>query len=473
LSAAAPGPTRRLAHWLAQAPDLLGGAALPLARDGIMDVVACMVAGAGDEVTGRVSAGAASWGDGRCSVVGREERRPPAVAALVNGTAAHALDFDDNFHPLAGHGTAVIVPAALAAAESAGGTGRGLLDAYVAGLEVAARIGDAVNLAHYERGWHSTATIGAFAAAAACARARRLDADAAARALGIAFSLAGGSKRQFGTMAKPLHAGLAAMHGVMACDLAGAGVDPSPEPLDGRWGFRDLFADDAGIGFEAALESLGTELAIERYGLKAKIHPCCASVHCAVDAVLALRAEHRLGPRDIRRVEVVVLPVSYHNLMYPRPTTGPEARFSMHYCIALAVLQERLTLADFTVEGVARAEVREWLERVEMRLPGPQEAIAGADNGREPAEVHLHLADGATLSRFVQHARGVKENPMSPGELAAKLRDCTGPSLEPARRDRLAALLAGLEAAPGLDELLGLLREVAAGDAPSGAISLG
>jgi 2-methylcitrate dehydratase PrpD len=202
--------------------------AVALAKDALKDIVACMLAGARDEATLCVSSAARGWG-------------APA-AALVFGTAAHALDYDDNYHPMAGHATAVLAPAIFALAESRAVSGAAVLDAYIVGLEALALVGNGVNLVHYERGWHSTSTLGPFGAAAACARVMELDEERVTAALSLAFSMASGSKLQFGTMAKPLHAGLAAQHGVMAAVLAASGVAGVPEPLEGAWGFRDLFA---------------------------------------------------------------------------------------------------------------------------------------------------------------------------------------------------------------------------------------
>ena len=244
--------TRALAEWSAGAPPLKGEPGLTLARNAFIDIVACLIAGADDAAPRRAFAAVADLGPGPATVVGQKQSLPAPHAALVNGTAAHALDFDDNFHPLAGHATAVLAPALLALAEERGAGGSAVLDAYAVGLEVIGRIGDGVNLQHYERGWHSTSTVGAIGAAAACARLMGLDADGVQRAISLGSSLAGGSKRQFGTMAKPLHAGFAAQHGLLAARLAAAGVSATAEPLDGPWGFRDLFAGPDSPGFRQA-----------------------------------------------------------------------------------------------------------------------------------------------------------------------------------------------------------------------------
>ena len=407
------------------------------------DVVACMIAGSRDPAVRAAARAARDWG-------GLHR------AAMVGGVAAHALDYDDNFHPQAGHATAVLAPALFAVAAARGASGSDVLDAYIVGLEALARIGEGVNLAHYERGWHSTSTIGAMGAAAACARLVRLPPAGVNAAISLGFSMAGGSKLQFGTMAKPVHAGLAALHGVMAAELAAGGITATPEPLEGPWGFRDLFAGPASPGYSGIAARIGRPLAIEQYGLKAKVHPGCASAHCAIDAVLALRREFGIDSTEVASVDVLVNRMSYDNLMYPDPGTEMEARFSMQYCIALALLHGRLTLRDFTPAAIRRAEVRRWLPAITMRHTGAGDPMQLADNGREPAKVTLHLKDGRKPERFVQYPKGVLQAPMSPEELDAKLADCAR-SLAPAALRKLRSLLDGFERLPDLRALARLL----------------
>ena len=444
-AAAGRGITAALAGWVARTPRIRRARALALARDAIKDVTACMIGGMRDPTVLATAKAARGWG-------------AVPSAALVRGVAAHALDYDDNFHPQAGHATAVLAPALFALAEKHGASGHAVLDAYIVGLEVIARIGEGVNLDHYERGWHSTSTIGAMGAAAACARLMKLPAGGVNAAISLGFSMAGGSKLQFGTMAKPVHAGLAAQHGVMAAQLAASRVMAAPEPLEGPWGFRDLFAGPASPGYAGVAKRIGRPLAIEQYGLKAKVHPGCASAHCAIDAVLALKAEFGIDASAVESVDVLVNRMSYANLMYPRPATEMQARFSMQYCVALALLYGRLTLRDFTPTAIPRAEVRRWLPRIAMRHTPPEGALRLVDNGHEPARVTLRMKDGRTFERHVQFARGVLQAPMSAEELDAKLADCSRGRLKPAALARVRALLDGFEALADVRPLLRLLK---------------
>lgn len=451
--------THVLAHWIAETPPLATGTALALARNALVDIVACMIAGAGDAAPRRALNAVRALGSGPASVVGEAERLTAPHAALVNGTAAHALDFDDNYHGVFGHATAVLAPALLALAEERGAGGAAILDAYIAGLEAMLVVGAGVNLAHYELGWHSTSTIGTIGAAGAAARLMRLDPEGVRRALSFGFSHASGSKLQFGTMAKPFHAGMAAKNALMAARYAEAGLTATDEPLEAPWGFRDLYVPhDASPGYADAADILGPPPAIERYGLKVKIHPNCASAHCAVDGVIGLMREHDLAARDIDEIRIVVNKVSYDNLMFADPQSEMEARFSMHYAIALAVTKGRLRLADFQPDAIADATVRAWLPRVTMTHAAPENPLPIADNGREPAEVVVLTKDGRELGVFVQHAKGVLQNPLTDEELWTKFDECVGGTLDRARAADLRAALEGFETLPRAGYLMALLR---------------
>ena len=350
--------TDEIAAWIAESETNVSGESLRLARNGMIDIVGCMIAGANDEATRRARMAIADLSSGSARLVGSAVSLAAPHAALVNGTAAHALDFDDNYHPTAGHATAVLAPAIFALADEHSADGTAVLDSYIAGLEAMAVIGNGVNLAHYELGWHTTSTIGGMGVAAAAARLCKFDKETTTRAISLAFSMASGSKIQFGTMAKPLHAGIAAMNGLLAARYAGAGITAASEPLDGTWGFKDLYVGDGGQGFAEGTKTIGKPTALERFGLKVKIHPCCASVHTAVDALVDLMNEHDLRVDDIKSVETVVNKVSYDNLMFDDPKTEMEARFSMHYSIAVALLRKRLVLADFESSVIENSEIR-------------------------------------------------------------------------------------------------------------------
>jgi 2-methylcitrate dehydratase PrpD len=449
--------TREIASWIAGAGPLASGKALVLARNAMIDIVGCMVAGAADEASRRALAAVADLGTGPAHAVGSGVRLPAPLAALANGAAAHALDFDDNYHPLAGHATAVLAPAMLALGEERRAGGIQVLDSYIAGLEAMSVIGMGVNLAHYELGWHTTSTIGGMGAAAAAARLARFDTDATVRAISLGFSAAAGSKLQFGTMAKPLHAGMAAMNGLMAARYALAGITAMSEPLDQPWGFRNLYVGPDSPGYGDGARDIGAPPALERFGLKVKIHPCCASVHTAVDALLALMREHDLADDDIEAVETVVNKVSYDNLMFDDPKSEMEARFSMQYAIALALVRGRIALSDFRPDAIGDPAVRACFPKVTMTMAPESAPLPTATNGREPAETRIRLKGGRTLAKFMQHAKGVLQNPLTEDEMWSKFGDCLAGIADKGRVEAIREALEKFESLADVGDLMALL----------------
>jgi len=216
-------------------------AARSIAARAFLDTVGVILAGVPEEASRIVRDVVAEEHGAGATVIGTTMLASPSNAALANGTAAHALDFDDMCFVSLAHPSAPLVPACIAAAEPVAASGRAVLDAYFIGFEIEARLGRVMNPRHYERGWHCTSTLGTIGAAAACGRLLGLDASAAARALAIAASEASGLKENFGTMVKPLHAGLAARNGVLAALLAKRGMTASAQALDGAQGFLHAF----------------------------------------------------------------------------------------------------------------------------------------------------------------------------------------------------------------------------------------
>lgn len=413
-----PSAIERIADWSGSRP-----AFSPLARlrahHAIADTVGCMLAGIGDQATQAVrEAFASGIGPEGAAAVAGGGRATEAIAALVNGTAAHALDYDDNFRPGITHASAVLVPALLAVAQGRAASGLSFVDAYLIGLEAQAAVGRGINPAHYTIGWHATSTVGAIGTAAGTAWLMGLDAAGVARAMSVAASMAAGPKGQFGTPAKPLHAGLAARNAVDAAALAEAGMTGRLDILECPMGIAELFGDDSAAGWEQMV--LASPHVIESDGLTPKRHPCCGSTHNTVDAILDLKAEHRFGAGDVEVVDTLVGIANVRNLAYPDPQDEMQARFSMHYCVALALLQDRLSLADFTPEAVGRPEIRRLLSLTTMRAYDKSEEAAG----RQPHRVTIRLKDGRLLKAERLEARGSIAVPFDDADRQAKFADC-------------------------------------------------
>ncbi|MEE2769182.1 MAG: MmgE/PrpD family protein [Actinomycetota bacterium] len=423
---------RSLAKWAAEVPDDHGEEAYARARAGLIDTVACLVAGAYDPATAAVREAISGWGEGVATVVGTPKGRPAPWAALANGTAANALDFDDYDIPAVSHPSAAIVPAVMAIGEENGVTGRSLLDAYIVGIEVQMRVGEALNMSHFDKGFHSTATIGTLAATVASARLLGLDAVATGNALAIATSLAAGFKSQLGTTTIHLHTGLAAHNGVLAAGLGAAGATGSSEALDGEWGTLRLMANSDAPGFAGPLAKLGNPLAIEEFGLCVKPYPCCSYAAASIDALLSLRAEHELRPEDIVRITATIPAQNIELLKFPEPTDELEARFSMEYCLAVASLHGAVVVGDFDPVAVSREPVRNFLPRVSMEaLPeGPEPRSAGF----QPETVKVELTDGRTLARTINEVRGSPALPLTETELLEKFDSCA--ACVPEQNDR-------------------------------------
>ena len=446
----ASGATLRLGRWVAEAPRAWSEEAERRAASAFVDTAACMLAGADDPAPRAAHAGVARWGSGGAVVAGSPHRLAAPWAALVNGTAAHALDYDDILEISNAHVSAVLVPALLALGQERGADGAACVDAFIVGVEVMARLGEALNPTLYFKGWHTTSTLGAPAAAAACARLLRLDAARAAAALGLATSLASGGKRQFGTMAKPLHAGLTAKNGILAAALAESGVSAAADAYEGERGFVDLFAGVPRERLEAAVADFDGPPAIERYGLWQKVYPCCGSVHRPLDALLDIRGEGGLAPQAVAGIDALLAEIETHNLPYGAPADAMQARFSLPYLLASALVDGRLALDAFTPDALARPGVRTLLRRVNMRRDPSQPGDATVDEAPLRATVTVRLTGGDERSRTVQEPRGHPCRPLGRDALHAKFVDCASRVLPPAAHDAAFAAFDELARAPDL-----------------------
>lgn len=441
-------------HYAALAGTLsfatLSEQAVTRAKASIIDAIGCMLAGSGTEEAAIVRrVGVAETGPGRVPVLGTAEKMGPAAAALANGTAGHALDYDDSSPPMIGHPSVPIVSALLSLGEGRDVGGSDLVTAYVAGLEIAAGLGRHLNPAHYAAGWHATATLGTLGTALAGARIAGLGEIETAHALGIAASSASGVRKNFGSMVKPLHAGLAARNGVLAVQLAGAGFVADAAALDGGNGFVDNFRGDGAMPDW----SWGGELEIERSGVGIKRYPCCGCTHSALDALLALREERALQPGAVAAIHCTMNSLVPDILVHHRPTTPAQAKFSMEYCLAVALLDGACGLDQFAPARLAAADVQDLLRRVEIEVD-PSIAYR---NGVYPGEVTVTLRDGTRLSASREEALGHPDHPLAVADLRHKFIDCATRAVAPERAQDAFAQLASLEGLASLRSLIPLL----------------
>ena len=306
-------------------------------------------------------------GSSEAGILGRPERTSRLSAALVNGAAAHALDFDDTHTAMNGHPSAPVLPALLALAETEETSGEQVLAALVAGIELECRLGGLLGPGHYAVGFHSTGTLGAFGAAAACAHLLGLDEEQWAHALGLAGTQAAGLKSGFGTMAKPLHAGRAAATGLLSVLLARGGFTANPAIIEAPQGF---VATHAGAGGSTDTPERNDGLFVR--ATLFKYHAACYLTHAAIEASSALRTAHRLEPEAIDRVTVRVAPALLGVCAIPEPRTGLEGKFSLRATTAMALLGDDTgNPAAFTDSRMGDPRLRALRDRISVEtVPG-------------------------------------------------------------------------------------------------------
>lgn len=401
------------------------------------DTVGVILAGAAEPAARIAQSMAGEDGAGQCHILGTPRRTDPERAAFANGIAAHALDFDDMCFVSLAHPSCALVPAAVAAGELVRAGGTAVLDAYVVGFEIECRLGMVMNPRHYHaRGWHCTSSIGTVGAAAAASRVLGLDAGAARHALGIAASAACGLKENMGSMAKPLHAGLAARNGVMAARLAECGFTASARALDGPQGYLAAM-DSQHVSLDPAVSDLGARWEIVETGVTVKLHASCAATHPPIDALLDLKHAGSFTHEEVEAIDIEVDSMTPRLLIHPDPATGLEAKFSMPFCAAAALVHGRLGIEMFDAEHLRDRAIRRVMPLVRLR------ANAGFDRAAplSQARVTVRLRDGRTLMASADGARGYPGR-LSDEELAAKFAGCAARTLDPASaREAWAALL--------------------------------
>lgn len=423
------GAIRRLAGFVAGHPfGVHPDAALTRARLAFLDTIGCTIQGATTDTARRTREAVAPWGGGTAPVIGGGFCAPAPWAALANGTAAHARDLDDFTLVANDHPSAVLVPAVLAACAAKPYNLGQALDAYLIGLEVIFRIGRAVNMDHYNLGWHTTSTIDGLGAAAAVARLTGLDAEQTASALALTVSMGAGMNSQFGTSAKPLHAGLSAKNGLLAATLASTGLTGNPTVLDGPVSFQSLMVPSGTANFDTTLDDLGESWGIETDGLGAKVYPSCGYTHRAVDAAIALHEQLSPGERsDIASVRVSIPDFHLAILPYTSPTSPDEALFSVHWCVATALLKGRNRLEDFEIAALSDAEVQALCNRVEVTGRTPRHPSINVDPD-DPDTVAITLRDGRVRHRNCARWTGMPGADLTQQQFIAKFHDCIATS---------------------------------------------
>ena len=393
------------------------------ALQGFTDCVGAMLAGSREPVTAAAErVMLADRPSGRSTLYFGTTRTSAPAAAWINGTAAHALDYDDV--ALKGsHPSAVLVPAILAEAQTLNSSGHEMIAAYVAGYEVWGELIGRDRGNYQRKGWHPTGVFGALGAAAACSSLRHLDAAVAAHALGIASSQSCGVMSNLGSMVKPMHPGNAASSGILAARFAEAGITATIDALEHPQGFLSAVSPAGEIDLQAPPTLPPAKWRMAAPGLSIKQYPVCYRAHRAIDAMLKLLKSHPVQPENVREIRVSFSKSHAVILKNHRPQDAVAAKFSIEFAMACAVLAGRVGLRDLTDEFVRSSKVRQLLERVAIDIDPEEEA---GTSGYAPYDsVQITLADGQVLhSEKVRYAMGDPHAPLTAADMWAKFEDC-------------------------------------------------
>ena len=376
--------------------------------------VGCAVGGSRHETVERALAALGPFsGPREATVLGRGDRLDIMLAALMNGITSHTFDFDDTHLRTVIHPSGPVASGLLALAEKQPITGEDFLHAFILGVEVECRIGNAVYPSHYDVGWHITGTAGVFGAAAAAGRVFRLDEQQMTWALGIAATQSSGLREMFGTMCKPFHPGNAARNGLLAALLAQKRFTSSNQGIEAPRGFANVLA--TGRNYDEITSKLGEtwEIAINSY----KPFACGIVIHPAIDGCIQLRNEHHLKVEDIESVSLTVHPLVLELTGKKTPQAGLEGKFSVYHSSAVAIIYGAAGEAQYSDQCVRDPRVIGLRDRVT--------ATVDRTVHEDQARIAIQVKSGKTLEKFVEHAIGSKDRPISDTDLEAKFRGLT------------------------------------------------
>jgi 2-methylcitrate dehydratase PrpD len=439
--------TKSLGRFIAGlSPNRLPEEATRVARMGFIDTIGTMIAGRNEDSV-RIMTETLAPGNGPATLTFGDRHAPAPDAAWINGTAAHALDYDDV--ALRGHPSTVLVPAILAEAEHLGSSGADMITAYVAGYETWAELFRRDSGLLHQKGWHPTGLYGAVAAAAACAKLWKLDAEKSAVAIALGASQAAGLMSNFGTMTKPFHAGNAAHAGIMAARLAEAGFTANTDALEHPQGFLHAISP-TGTEDRTSECRAGSQWAILSQGLGIKKYPTCYCTHRAIDGVLDLVSLRPVKPGQVDKITVNISDYFATVLRNHQPGTGLAAKFSIEFCMASGVIAQRVGLRELTDDFVQRPDIQALMKKVEIvttteydpELPG----AAPHD------QVSIRLVNGQILAgEKVARATGHPSRPLTDQQIFEKFEDCLAAGDSPIPADILFKRLTAIQSITARD----------------------
>ncbi len=465
------GTTEKLARFAIETPTgFLTPALAQSVREKFLDTIGIMVAGVDSPSTAIVLRTALEAGGApEASIIGTPYRSSLANAGFVNGVSAHALEYDDNT-PDVGHVSACMVPGCLAIAERLKLSGLQLMEAFALGYEVAGRISLGLKPAMFDRGWHSPGMIGGLGVTVAASRLMGMDAMGTRMAIGLMASSGTGVRKNVGSAGKAFHIGNGVRAGLTAASLAHNGFEVDPDIIEGaqngaghqRFGLAETFSGAGGYSLERMEENLGHEFVLTRIPTMVRMHPGSTVTGAAIDGIIELTTLHDIGPDDIEEMHVECHPRMLVIASYSEPSDGYRAKFCPPYTFAVALMDRRVGLAQYSAERIRDPRVLALMKRVRITVRTDLKEVHGewgsGDNSWGAVKLALRLKNGQTISGNYTHAKGWPGNPASWDDLCGKYEDCVQNRLSSAQLRESLSMLANLDKLPSVSDLLDQLR---------------
>jgi 2-methylcitrate dehydratase PrpD len=444
------GATEKISRFIVHTRyEDLPGDAIERAKRTALDCVGAALAGVAEPVSQTITAYVTKLGGPpQASVFGGGVKTSVQDAALANGSIAHALDYDDCGVKI-GHPSVLVLPAVLSLGEHVRASGQDILAAYILGLEIECKLALHADFKLMQARLNHQTWYGSIGAAAACAKLLRLDVEKTRMALGIAANFACGLSTNHGSMAGAMAAGNACRNGVVAALMADAGVTANSNIIEAKNGFYDTLVGPGHYEAERMADGLGKPFYIESPGIGLKKYPSCYHTHRALDGIFQLIRDHRLNDKDIAEVDVGTSERAMRVLAFTEPATPYQAKFSMPYCVAAAVVDRKVTLDTFTPRKFEDRDIVETRKKVHLSFPDvpiwPGLADVGPDTEFVGNPVTIKTTDGRSYSARVDIPRGDPALPLSDDELLEKYRDCARSRLPSEAIERTIELALGLE----------------------------
>ncbi|MBI2087417.1 MAG: MmgE/PrpD family protein [Deltaproteobacteria bacterium] len=456
------GATEKIAQFVAETTYKdIPHQAVELAKRTALDTLAAALAGSAEPGSRAITRYVNNLGGPpQAAVIGGGFKAAVADAALANGCIAHALDYDDCGMKI-GHPSVMVLPALLSLGDQLQASGQDVLTAYILGLEVEGKVALNADFKLMERSLNNQSWYGTLGAAAACARLLRLDTNQTRHALGLAANFACGVSASHGTMIAPMSAGNACRNGVVAALMARENITANPDIIETKSGFLYALVGPDNYNPDHLADGLGNPFYIVSPGIGIKKYPSCYHTHRALDAMFQLMAEHNLGDKDIAEVNVGTSERALRVLAYSEPGTPYQAKFSMPYCIAAAMVDRKVSLATFTPEKLSDERIVEARKKVRLSFPNmpiwPGLADVEPDTVFVGNPVNVRTVDGRSYNARVDILHGDPEKPLSDSDLLAKYRDCGQSLLDPADIQRSSELVLGLDKVEDIREVMDIL----------------